>query len=188
MASFIGRPYNGRTVVNETLLKLSLFYGNAKIYFENAVGNVKEYFEKTSHLHLLATQPTTILNKKASFTTSPTLVYGYPMSNQVIKREAIAYLRDWLLEDRDSNDGIIYRNLDYINDPGLIKELLAFDFDINTDRVMGLAGAIIGLNETQNQFKNSFYEEPVQVLGFLNTNKRLFKNAHIPAATPFLLR
>ena len=189
VASFIGRPYAGRQVVNEILLKLSLFYGNAKVYFENAVGNVKEYFEKTSHLHLLATQPTTILNKKASFTTNPTLIYGYPMSNQVIKREAIAYLRDWLLEEHHTEGATTYRNLDLINDPGLIKELLAFDFEVNTDRVMGLAGAIIGLNETQNQFKNSFYEDPSPTLAFLNNNIKLFKpNANIPAAAPILSR
>lgn len=66
VANFIGRPFAGKAAVNEVLLKLSLFYGNAKIYFENNVGSVKEYFEKHKRLDLLASQPRTIMSKKAS--------------------------------------------------------------------------------------------------------------------------
>jgi len=47
VATYVGRPYNGVNQINETLHKLSLFYGNATIYFENAVSNIKEYFEKS---------------------------------------------------------------------------------------------------------------------------------------------
>lgn len=95
VAVYRGRPFEGRKKVNEILYKLSLFYGNAKIYFENAVGNVKEYFEKIGRLDLLATQPRTVLNKKASYaSTGSNLVYGYPMSNRYIKLEAIQYVRD----------------------------------------------------------------------------------------------
>ncbi len=85
VASYIGRPYQGKNAVNEILYKLSLFYGGAKIYFENAVGNVKDYFEKIRRLDLLALQPTTVFNKKASFNTSEQLIYGYPMSNEKVK-------------------------------------------------------------------------------------------------------
>lgn len=85
VATYVGRPYQGVNAVNEILYKLSLFYGNAKIYFENAVGNVKDYFEKIHRLDLLATQPVNIFNKKASYNTNETLIYGYPMSNDKIK-------------------------------------------------------------------------------------------------------
>lgn len=85
VASYIGRPYQGVNAVNEILYKLSLFYGNAKIYFENAVGNVKDYFDKIKRLDLLARQPTTVLNRKASQDTIQNNIYGYPMSNEKIK-------------------------------------------------------------------------------------------------------
>jgi len=85
VASYIGRPYNGVNEVNEILYKLSLFYGNAKIYFENAVGNIKDYFDKIKRLDLLARQPTTVLNRKASYDTVQPNIYGYPMSNDKIK-------------------------------------------------------------------------------------------------------
>lgn len=94
VAMYVGRPYQGRHIVNENLYKLSLFYGNAKIYFENVRGNVKEYFEKIKRLDLLAKQPATVLTKKASYTQGPTVIYGYPMSSQTMKMEAIHYVRD----------------------------------------------------------------------------------------------
>jgi hypothetical protein len=93
VASYIGRPYLGKNEVNEIMYKLSLFYGNAKIYFENAVGNVKDYFERIRRLDLLARQPVTIFNKKASYDSGPQVVYGYPMSNDKVKWEALQYLR-----------------------------------------------------------------------------------------------
>lgn len=85
VATYTGRPYNGKNEVNEILYKLSLFYGNAKIYFENNVGNVKDYFDKYRRLDLLARQPVTIFNRKASYETGPQIIYGYPLSNDKVK-------------------------------------------------------------------------------------------------------
>lgn len=85
VASYVGRPYMGKNAVNEHLHKLSLFYGGAKIYFENAVGNVKDYFEKMQQLKLLAKQPVTVFNRKAAIESGPQVIYGYPMSNQKVK-------------------------------------------------------------------------------------------------------
>ena len=179
VASYVGRPYEGRKVVNEILYKLSLFYGGAKIYFENAVGNVKEYFEKIGRLDLLAFQPQTILSKKASYSSSAPLIYGYPMSNGTIKREVISYVRDFLIQEhsRDSSGNII-RNLDRIWDKGLLQELIAFNFDGNFDRVMGFAGTIIGLNETHNEFSNSeAKEQSIDQLTKWLSNTKLFKHS-----------
>lgn len=186
VAVYRGRPYQGRDVVNEHLLKLSMFYGNAKVYFENAVGNVKSYFEKVKKLNLLAKAPRTVLTKKASYNINDPIIYGYPMSNQVIKREAINYLREWLLEEHssqiDPNTGeltSITRNLDLIVDKRLLQQLIAFDWNVNADDVMGFAGCIIGLNETQNQYADKFNltkEDPIksQISALITNNKRLF--------------
>jgi hypothetical protein len=161
VASYVGRPYDGRKVLNENIYKLSLFYGGAKIYFENVRGNVKEYFEKIKKLNLLAKQPTTVLNnKKASHqSVTKTIIYGYPMSNQKMKAEGIQYLRDWLIEERgiDENEKLI-RNLDLIPDMALLQELIAFNYEGNFDRVMAFLGCIIGLEETHNQYINKAKE------------------------------
>lgn len=134
-------------------MKLSMLYGNAKIYFENVRGNVKEYFEKMGRLDLLAKRPRTIFNKRASFNTNPSQEYGYPMSNKAIKMDGVFYIRDWLVEERMNNDDKIVRNLDRIWDIALLKELVSFDLDGNYDRVMAFMGAIIGINERHNKFE-----------------------------------
>jgi len=92
-----------------------MLYGNAKIYFENSVGNVKEYFEKHKRLDLLAKRPTTIFTKKASYSTgTPTNEYGYPMSNRYFKLDGLQYLRTWLLEARGQDTTGVMRNIDRI--------------------------------------------------------------------------
>jgi hypothetical protein len=93
VAVYYGRPYEGRSVVNENLLKLSMMY-NAKVSFENNVGNVKEYFEKNKALHRLLKTPQTVLTSKASYEQSDAIIYGYPISNLKFKTEALGYIRD----------------------------------------------------------------------------------------------
>lgn len=161
VAVYVARPYAGREIVNENLLKLSMFYGNAKVYFENTVGNVKEYFEKVKRLDLLARRPQTVFTKKASFIGAPSNDFGYPMNSRQMKLDGIIYLRDWLLEVRDlgtaenkESEGRKIRNLDRIWDKALLQELIAFNLDGNFDRVMSLVGCVVGLNEMFNQYKN----------------------------------
>lgn len=180
VASYVGRPFMGKNAVNEILHKLSLFYGNAKIYFENAVGNVKDYFEKVKRLDLLATQPVTVFNKKASYATGPSMVYGYPMSNEKIKWEALQYLRSFLLEERGEGEEGKIRNLDVIPDVGLLKELIYFNMDGNFDRVMSMVGCIIGIEETQNlnkrrlEYQDSRTDLQKEIDRLLVNNSRLF--------------
>lgn len=176
VAVYVGRPYDGRHIINENIYKLSKFYGNAKIYFENVRGNTKEYFEKVKRLDLLAKQPTTVLSKKASFMAGNSIVYGYPMSNKAMKMEGIQYLRDWLLEERaQDEEGRAIRNMDRIWDRATLQELIAFNLDGNFDRVMGLMGCVIGLQETHNQYENRLTEE--QSVDELD--KFLVKNSYI---------
>lgn len=152
VASYIGRPYMGASEVTETLFKLSLFYGNAKVYFENTAGagDIKSYFERMKRLDLLASQPVTVFNKKASYDTNPSVIYGYPMSNDKIKWEAIKYVRNWLLSSREGTQDNPKRNLDLISDPYLLQQLISFNMQGNFDAVMGLVGCIIGLEEMHN--------------------------------------
>lgn len=159
VAVFNGRPFEGRIVINDILMKLSMFYGDAKIYFENVRGNVKEYFEKMKRLDLLCKRPQTLFNKKASFRSNVSQEYGYPMSSRTMKMDGLLYIRDWLVEPRMSNkEGEMIRNLDRIWDKGLLQELVSFNLDGNFDRVMGFMGCIIGLNETQNMYEQKFKE------------------------------
>lgn len=162
------------------MYKLSLFYGNAKIFFENTAGNTKDYFERIKRLDLLALQPTYVLNKKASYNTAQSLVYGYPMSNDKVKWEAIKYLKSWLLEEREITETSIKRNLDFIPDRYILQQLKSFNMKGNFDGVMALVGCIIGLNELSFNTKSeveitrlSQLESDIQK--FITNNERLFK-------------
>jgi hypothetical protein len=176
VAQYVGRPHDGRHVYNENLLKLSLMYGNAKVYFENVRGNVKEYFEKKKKLHLLAKEPQTLFNKKAVWDTKAPTIYGFPMSSKKMKQESIQYVRDWLLEERgtDSN-GKIHRNLDRIWDRAFLQELIAYQHDGNFDRVSAFIGCVLGIEEITNQNHIRMTEtEREDPLKFLLDNKHLF--------------
>lgn len=146
VAEYVGRPYMGREKVNEHLLKLSLFYGNAKVFYENNVGTVKEYFEKHKALHLLSINPkfnSSNINKTINS-------YGYSIGNKQVKEEAMMLVRTWLLDQHSSTKF----NYDLIPSLGLIQELMMFNFKGNFDRIMGFAGCIIGLNEMYNKYKD----------------------------------
>lgn len=181
VATYVGRPYLGVNAVNEILHKLSLFYGNATIYFENAVGNVKDYFEKINRLDLLASQPVNVLNKKASFNTRESVIYGYPMSNEKIKWEALQYYRSWLLEEREAGK----RNLDLIPDKFLIQQTIAFTMKGNFDGVMGVLGCIIGLQEIyvaskkREEVQSSRSKLDEDITQLIKHNKRLFINEQL---------
>lgn len=181
VAAYYGRPFEGRDAVNEILLKLSLFY-NAKVMFENNVGNVKDYFEKKKRLDLLYRRPTTVLSNKDVQTINPSsLDYGYPLSNQKFKLEALQYIRTWLLEERGRESVkkqiVTYdkygrkriiettesqvsdkdenqksiRNLDRLQDRRLLQELISYNLDGNFDAVHGLAGCVLAMEEDFNK-------------------------------------
>jgi hypothetical protein len=176
VAEYISRPEIGRSKTNETLEKLWMMYGSPTrgIWFENAVGNTKEYFEKRKKLIALCTQPETILSKTGAYTAAGTIVYGYPMSNKKIKKEAELYLRDWLLEERGKQEnGKVIRNIDLIKSRFLLKQIISYDSDGNFDAVLGYMGCIIGLEETFNQYYKEVETNPV--VEFLLNNKIYFK-------------
>jgi len=157
VAEFIGRPYEGREKVNEILEKLAMYYGASPgmIFFENQVGNTKEYFEKKGKLSLLATQPQRVFNPKGGWMKQTT--YGYPMSNKLVKDNAIDYLADWLKEPRtlsnESEQNSNYMNLNMIKSPRLMQELIQYNDKDNFDGVMGFLGCVIGIREKFNKFK-----------------------------------
>ena len=173
VASFIGRPYMGRDYSNEIMEKLAMWYGghDRMISFERG-GNVKEYFQKKSKLNLLMTQPKTILSYKSG-ETSKVLLYGTPLKSFEQKYEAIAYLRDWLLEEyATKDDGTIIRNLNLIRDTRLLEEMIAFDFEGNFDSTLAFAECIIGLKEKYNTLRDQAITTNKQdnILTFLNRN------------------
>lgn len=179
VAEYVGRPaFGGRNAINEIIEKLSLFYGATPggIFFENNVGNIKDYFVKIKKSHLLALEPDYLLtnNTKISLSTK----YGVSTSNKIVKEKIIEYLVEWLVEKRElDDDGRQLRNLDLIPSPGLIEDMIAFSYETNHDRVMGMAMAVIGLRAKYNEFKHQREEASVEksMYSWLSKNPKLFK-------------
>ncbi len=174
VASYIGRPYMGRDEVNEMIEKVAMWYGNYSrmINFERG-GNIKEFFEKKKKLHLLMTQPATVMSYKSQAGASKTLLYGTPVTSFEQKFEAIKYVRDWLLEEKgQAEDGRIIRNLNMIRDTRLLEEMIAFDFEGNFDSVLAFAECIVALKEKYNQFQDTLIKETKEndILSFLNNS------------------
>lgn len=93
----------------------------------------------------------------------------------------------WLLEEREDGK----RNLDLISDPALLQELINFNMDGNFDRVMGLIGCIVGLEELRNLEKRKMFsqEETSQIRKdfdrLIVNNSRLF-NAKLSQTTALI--
>lgn len=181
VAEYVGKAYEGYNAFNENVEKLLMLYGSPHqgLFFENDRGtHVVEYFRKKKKLWLLSQKLTNVLTKGDSIQ-GRNVTYGYNIGGGkgAIKREAIGYLRDWLLEVRTETEEGTLRNLDLIDSRALLEELLAFDFDGNFDRVMGLLGSAIGLRERMEVLKKEDQETITDnPLAFLASNPAVFKN------------
>jgi hypothetical protein len=204
VAVYYGRPFGGRDKVNEILYKLALFY-NAKIMFENNVGNVKDFFEKKKRLDLLYRKPGIMSNRDE--TGKPNIEYGYPLSNQKIKMEALQYLNTWLLEERGVErtriQQVTYgkygkkkiiefyqenkteefdeykkiRNLDKITDRRIIQELISYSLDGNFDAVHGLIGCILQLEDDSKKTEIKLLSNNSINMDFISNNSKIFNRS-----------
>lgn len=163
VAEYVGRPESGREELNENILKLAMYYGATPrmVNFENNRGNVKEFFEKKKKLHLLATQPETLLSKHAT-KQGGTIIYGTTVGNKQVKLELCRYFRDWLLEDRGTDqEGKPIKNLNLIPSQALVQELIRFDLNNgNFDRVMAMLQVTAKLVEDYNQYEKRMRKQP----------------------------
>lgn len=177
VASYIGRPDGGNSmgVYNTNLEKLSLFYGGAKIMFENSRGTVLEYFQKRKKLTLLMDEPGYVLTKVTGKKWSTSRIKGCTMEPPKMKQTMELYIYDWLLEERGHDiNNIPIRNLDLIPDIGLLEELIRYNRELNCDRVVALGMLIIALEETFNKYEDKNQIEEKDPLHFLRFNKKLF--------------
>lgn len=166
VASLIGRPER-MDEYNENLLKLAEYW-NAEVMFESNRGDVKGYFARKRMLHLLADEPD--LEWESAIKKTRTKGKGMVM-NDARKGKGAIYLRDWLTQDRGTNEyGGSKRNLDYIYDAGLLKELLKWNLKGNFDRVSALIVGMYDMHECFN--KEIIAAKPIDRNDFFN--RKLF--------------
>lgn len=145
VGAFVGRPAT-TDAYNEVMFMVAEYY-NAIIQYENDRGDVYNYARQHGKLHMLADEPE-ILWKKALQTKKTGRKKGITI-NTARKLDGVVYLRDWLLQERGTDEfGNKLLNLHYIYDEALLKELLRFNLNKgNYDRVSALIVLMYDMKE-----------------------------------------
>ena len=99
--------------------------------------------------------------------------------SEPIKDQCEIYVRDWLYKERQGPEGIPIMNLHTLKSIPLLKELIAYDREINTDRVIAFMLCILQSQElhklhlSELEPKTMLDMEPFWTKNFFkkNTNK-----------------
>lgn len=145
VAEYTARPNAGADAFYENCRRLALYY-NAIILYENQVKGMHTYFKHKNSEFLLADTPTFLKDvTKVKDSVSLSRGKGIHMPKQ-IKDFLEGKTRDWMLQE--VSDGKL--NLHMIYSIPLLKELIAYDGEINTDRVIAFFLCIAQNLEMQN--------------------------------------
>lgn len=145
VASYIGRLETVDSVNRVAELLCDMY--NAKLMFENEVTHPKAYFEKRNKLHKLAYQPDAVISKSVKNGSSVNRIFGCHM-NDNLKTMGEMYIKQWLLDVREFDEnGVPITNLDTLDDPGLIEELIKYNRKGNFDRVMSFMMLMFQMEE-----------------------------------------
>lgn len=148
VAEYTGR-FEDTDKINELVMKLSMYYGNAKIMHENEIGkDVISFFKRKGKLHLLEHQPDSAIGRviRNSKVVRP---YGSPM-NDKMKASCEKWTLNWMTTERGTNeDGEVICNMDLIPSIGLIEEFMAYNREGNFDRVMAFFQLMLVVEENK---------------------------------------
>ena len=175
VAAYVGRM----KTVDDThrIVELLAELYSAEIMHENMIRDVKGYFEKKRKLHLLAAQPDAVISKTIK-NSRVSRVYGIHMNND-LKDAGAKYIKQWLLQERDVDEnGNVVLNLDTIEDPGLLEELIQFNKKGNFDRVMAFMMIMFQIEEEGEKQYSDKTEKNKAAKYLLDNYKSWFKNSN----------
>lgn len=174
VAQYVGRPYDPDDVNKIAELFAELY--NCEIMYENEVTHVKGYFTRRNKLHLLAAQPDQVISANIN-KSMVARVYGIHMVEK-LKDAGEKYIKKWLLDVVDyDEDGNPVTNIDLIDDPGLLEELILYNRKGNFDRVMALMMLMFQLEEDDLGTEHDPTKGNENVDDLLELMQKQFKNA-----------
>lgn len=144
VAEYTGR-HNLADANFEIVRKLCLFY-NAKCLYESNKKGIYAYFSKMNSTHLLADTPEYLRDKQLiKYSNIGSNIKGVN-ANAAINNYANSLIREWLLKpvviqtvDENGNAvEVTSMNLFFIRNRALLEELIAFNPEINVDRIRAL--------------------------------------------------
>lgn len=140
--------YTGRQMLaddNFEIVRLLCLFYNARVLYESNKKGLFAYFKRMSSVHLLAETPQYLRDKElVKYGSVGSNAYGVNAS-AAINNYANGLIRDWLLkpvtlnvvEDGEAKE-ITTQNLYLIKNRALLEELIAFNPEINVDRIRAL--------------------------------------------------
>jgi hypothetical protein len=140
VAEYTSRPDTAEQFY-ENCRKLCIYY-NSKVLYENQLKGLKVYFEQKNALQYMCEQPGIIRDIVKDSRVQRG--YGIHMNRGTngssgIKDQCELYLKKWLYEEvSGETEGTKVCRFQTIKSIPLLKELIAYDRDINTDRVIAL--------------------------------------------------
>jgi hypothetical protein len=159
VAEYTGRP-NSADEFYENVRKLLLYY-NATCLYENQWPGLSVYMRNKHSDYILADQPSII--SKIINDSKVNRGKGIHMTNQ-IKDWSELRIRDWLIEEYEPGK----LNLTKILSEALLEELVAYNGEVNTDRVIALMMIMI--------FKEELHELHTRRRDETIKTKRLFES------------
>ncbi len=149
VAEYTGRPKTADEFY-ENCRRLCIYY-NARCLYENQLKGLKNYFLSKNALQYLWEQPDHMI-KDIIKDSKVQRSYGVHMTRGTggssgIKDMCELYTRDWLYTERADINGEVKFNFHYIKSIALLKELIAYDGETNTDRAIALMLAILQTKE-----------------------------------------
>lgn len=137
--------YTARTYLAEEYyeqVRRLLLYYNAVCNYESNIKGPYGYFKNKNSLHLLVETPEILKDQNLIKTTGVGNKSLGTSTNDSIINWSLGLILTWLESQAyDKEEGI--RNLDALLSVGLLKELISFSRDINTDRVSALGMLMI---------------------------------------------
>ncbi len=145
VAEYTSRPDTAEDFY-EVCRKLCMYY-NGKVLYENQLKGLKVYFEQKNSLRFMCEQPGIIRDMIKDSRVQRG--YGIHMNRGSggaagIKDQCELYLKKWLYEEVSGEvEGTKILRFQTIKSIPLLKELIAYDREINTDRVIALMLCIL---------------------------------------------
>ena len=165
VAEYSGRPETANEYY-ENVRKLLLYY-NARSMYENEKKGLFQYFEFKNCLYLLADEPEIIKDIIKDSTVSRKK--GMHMTKE-LKSFGEGLIKSWLIEPYDEKNNEIM-NLHKMRCIPLLKELIVYDGEKNTDRVssfimlmyyiMQLRKHVVQIEESKDIFDSDFFNKPI---------------------------
>lgn len=142
VAEYTGRTENVK-VYYENVRRLAIFY-NASINYENNKKGLFAYFNTMNSLYLLCDTPVYLKDTELvkSNITAGNKSKGTPSGSKFMTKHYEDLINSYLLtQATDKDEGVL--NMHTIKSLGLLKELMAYDRFINTDRVSAFSMVMV---------------------------------------------